>query len=506
MARCESCFEPVASGAVCAACAARTRSDIALPLGAQLQHGRYLIGRTLGDPGGFGVTYLGWDTSLERRVAIKEYFPKHLVTRAPGHTDPTPTGGSASDDYTAGLQGFLDEARRLARLDHPDIVKVHDYCEAFGTGYLVMSYYEGHDLRTHVERAGGTLDWQEAVSIMLPLLDGLAEVHRAGLIHRDIKPANVYLATLPDGRLRPILIDFGAARWATTTHELTSILTEGYAPLEQYPGCGPQGTYTDVYAAAATLYAVVSGRVPATAPSRLTHAYVAHLSDQVPGVPRRVGDAVEQALAIQAEDRPQSAEEFSRGLRAAAGVVTSRLIAPAPGGRGVPAAAGAPPAARTAPTVPPTVADASTPTEVMPRPAALRPRGGLIGYGVALAAVIVAVAMYVVNQPRTTPSGDAQARAPSTAGDSAANLEPRADGYLRDARAALAKAEYASAMASAGALHDLSLRPDAPTASRASWSAGAESIAAEIGSACATDLELNRRRGVAMPPCPARPW
>src|SRR5689334_23007398 len=173
MARCISCFGPVAEGnRLCESCARIARSEIALPLGAQLQHGRYAIGRTLGDPGGFGVTYLAWDTSLERRVAIKEFFPRHLVNRGPGQTSPALSSQAVKLEYEAGLKGFLDEARRLAGLDHPNIVKVHDYCEAFETGYLVMSYYEGHDLKQHTERAGGMLGWQEAVNLVLPLLDG----------------------------------------------------------------------------------------------------------------------------------------------------------------------------------------------------------------------------------------------------------------------------------------------------------------------------------------------
>src|SRR3990172_5719698 len=278
MDRCPSCFEPSGGGALCAGCSARSRGETALPLGHSLREGRYRIGRTLGDPGGFGITYLGWDFRL-------------------------------------GLEGFLNEARRLAKLDHPNIVKVHDYCEAHGTGYLVMNYYEGRDLSHYAKTQGGRLGWQEAMKLSVPLLDGLAEVHRAGLIHRDIKPANVYLAASPDGKGRPILIDFGAARWAATSHELTAILTEGFAPLEQYPGCGPQGPWTDIYAVAATIYALIAGQVPPSAPSRLAGAYVSHLTDLVAGVPRRLGDALEFGLAIQSEERPRSAEEVAPLLR-----------------------------------------------------------------------------------------------------------------------------------------------------------------------------------------------
>jgi serine/threonine protein kinase len=506
MTRCESCFAPETEGPLCTSCAKLVRSDIAMPLGARLQHGRYLLGRTLGDPGGFGVTYLGWDASLERRVAIKEYFPRHLVSRSRTDASASPIGGSSVDDYAAGLEGFLDEARRLAKLDHPDIVKVHDYCEANGTGYLVMNYYEGRDLRQHAERAGGTVDWQEAVSVMLPVLDGLAEVHSAGLIHRDIKPANIYLANLPDGKLRPILIDFGAARWATTTHELTSILTEGYAPLEQYPGCGPQGPYTDIYAAAATLHAVIVGRVPASAPSRLTHAYVPHLTDQVPGVPRRVGDAVEQAMSIQFDDRPQSAAEFARSLRAAAGVVNSRVIAPAPAPREAShkePASGAEPGARSAvshdtPTVPLTAASAQ-PVPGSPAGAAVRrSRSILIGYAVAAIAVVTAVALYVME-------GGGRS-APEREGTADAAIRAEAAPHAIASRSALDAGDWGKAMSAAASLRTLALRVDAAESLRNELATRADSIAAVIATACPEDRAIRLRRESNVPACPVRAW
>ncbi|MBI2796917.1 MAG: protein kinase [Gemmatimonadetes bacterium] len=322
--RCASCFTELAEDGLCAKCEGRERSEIALPLRQTLREGRYYVGRTLGDPGGFGMTYLGWDSALQRKVALKEYFPWRTAMRVPNSSQAQPMSQSVTSDYKTGLQGFLDEARRLAALDHQNVVKVLDYLEANGTGYIMMPFYEGQDLGSYLEERGGKLPWREVVDIMLPLLDGLQQVHDAGLIHRDIKPGNIYLAKGARGEARPILIDFGAARWATSTHELTAILTEGFAPLEQYPGCGAQGPTTDIYAVAATAYALISGRVPATAPARTAGFNVQPLHELAPDVPLVVSEAIDCGLSLKPDDRPQRASVFARMLRdAASGTVKS---------------------------------------------------------------------------------------------------------------------------------------------------------------------------------------
>lgn len=567
MSRCPSCFRESADGSVCAECSARSRSELALPLGATLRNDRYQIGRTLGDPGGFGVTYLGWDASLERCVAIKEYFPRHIATRAPSKGVPQPLTITAGEDFTAGLKGFLDEARRLAKLDHPNIVKVHDYCEAHGTGYLVMSYYEGRDLSDYAKSRGGRLPWQEALSLALPLLDGLAEVHRAGLIHRDIKPANVYLATTTDGKGRPILIDFGAARWASTTHELTAILTEGFAPLEQYPNCGPQGPYTDLYATAATLYALIAGVVPASAPSRLAGGYVSHLTDLVAGVPRRLGDALDQALSVQFDDRPQTAGEFARLLRAAEPASSVRVgtsaprdatrdatrdalrdtprdapseAATAPMSRkgwtavltpdGAPAEevpatrqnAALPPAPPSAAAAPSSAAAAQAMSAVSAAPGSGRTnRVPVMVGGLVLAAVVAWGAWSVAG-----PKGASQASPPPRpAADSAATSARKAAGAETPARSAastdpatevrtiLASAEqaanngrYAEAMRSLGRAHTLLADPRLTGDARTRGATRLDSLAMLVESACPTERAMQVRRGESPPACPSRSW
>ena len=166
----------------------------------------FRIERELG-AGGFGITYLARDLTLDRRVAIKEYLPRDWGTRRmDGVIGPRSTASAA--DYAWGLERFLDEARVLARLDHPNIVRVHRVIEGGGTAYIVMEYVEGRSLAEELREAGA-LPERRVRGLLGALGQGLEAVHRAGLLHRDIKPANVMLR-VSDGA--PVLIDFGAAR------------------------------------------------------------------------------------------------------------------------------------------------------------------------------------------------------------------------------------------------------------------------------------------------------
>ena len=232
---CPGCFRHKGGEvAVCPQCgydASASRSPLLLPALTRLNQ-RYLIGRTLGKPGGFGVTYLALDLTLQVKVAIKEYCPRDLVGRDTSRRTLAPHSQEDGELFQVGLQAFLDEARTLAKFDHANVVRVRDFFEANGTAYLVMDYYEGESLLEYLERHGGKLPWRAALELMLPVLDGLREVHRRGFLHRDVKPHNIYLTT----QGRPILLDFGAARQAMgeRSRSLSVILTEGYAPFEQY--------------------------------------------------------------------------------------------------------------------------------------------------------------------------------------------------------------------------------------------------------------------------------
>ena len=310
---CPGCFHEKPDTPVCPHCGydeSLKRSPLVLPHHAELNQGRYRVGRVLGKPGGFGITYLGWDERLQTKVAIKEYLPRELAGRDADHWTVAAHSGEDAAAFAFGLGKFLEEARTLARLDHPNLVRVRDFFEEHGTAYLVMDYYDGLTLAEYLTRQpGGRIGEDQAINILLPILDGLREVHAKGFLHRDIKPANIYLTA---GN-RPILLDFGAARQAMGEHSrsLSVVLSEGYAPIEQYQRNGKQGPWTDVYGAAATLYTMVTGQVPPSATDRLGQAgtlpRLEHLSP-------RAALAIHQGMTPSHDQRPASTETWHRLL------------------------------------------------------------------------------------------------------------------------------------------------------------------------------------------------
>ena len=294
----------------------------ALPLQSLLLE--YRLESVLG-AGGFGMTYLGRDTHLEKQVAIKEYLPTDISVRALDGSI-VPITGELQREYQWGLDRFILEARTLAKFSHPHIVRVNRYFQANGTGYMVMDYENGESLYQMLKR-GLQPDEARLKSILMPLLDGLEAVHAAGFLHRDIKPSNIFIRESGS----PVLIDFGAARHAIggVTKSLTSVLTPGYAPLEQYASDGNQGPWSDLYALAGVLYRVLINENPPDAVSRMK-------SDTLPGklvlARGRVSEpflrAIDWALALDEKQRPQSVQEWKRALEGRAPVPAVAGITP----------------------------------------------------------------------------------------------------------------------------------------------------------------------------------
>ena len=189
----------------------------------------YKISRVLGH-GGFGITYLALDTNLDQAVAVKVYLPGSIATRGPDH-QVLPLTPDHATDYAWGLERFISEGRTLARFDHPAIVRVLSVFEKNGTAYLVMRFERGQTLGAALKDKK-TLPEAHLINILDACMDGLDSIHRGGFIHRDIKPPNIYLRD--DGRA--VLIDFGSARQALSDHTqtLTTLVSPGYAPFEQY--------------------------------------------------------------------------------------------------------------------------------------------------------------------------------------------------------------------------------------------------------------------------------
>lgn len=274
--------------------------------------GKYLVGRGLGH-GGFGTTYIARDQVLGIKLAIKEYLPQDCASRQPGTNVVTPYSGQGGTRFTEGLESFLQEARTLARFDGaPNIVGVRDFFTENGTAYLVMNYLEGITLKQYLVRSGGKpVPFDKMLGILLPIMDTLRTVHAAGLLHRDISPDNIFLTT--SGQVT--LIDFGAARQSMNVQQSMSvILKPGYAPEEQYRSRGRQGPWTDIYALGATMYRTLTGRIPPESLERQKQDCLVPPSRLGIRIPAYAEAAILRAMAVRAEDRFQTVDEFRAAL------------------------------------------------------------------------------------------------------------------------------------------------------------------------------------------------
>ncbi len=275
----------------------------------------YTIDRVLGQ-GGFGITYLAHDRNLDRSVAIKEYLPTSFAYRREDYSV-KPITGDHRESFAWGLNSFQKEAQTLARFSHPNIVRVNSVFEANNTAYMVMEYEHGQSLAALYKNTEKQRDQSLIEQIFFPIFDGLKEIHKFGFIHRDIKPANIYIR---DDET-PVLIDFGSARQTSQQQdsEMTSLVSQGYTPLEQYStSYGAQGPWTDIYALAATIFEGIVGGRPAESLSRsacLLRAkpdLVVPLSTQdYPAFSQQFLDAVFIGLKLEPEARPKSIENWS---------------------------------------------------------------------------------------------------------------------------------------------------------------------------------------------------
>ena len=284
---------------------------------------KYLIGLALGQ-GGFGITYLAWDIYLDRKLAVKEYFPRELSYRKTGSSIVSLHSGDLTKQYDYGLEKFLAEAKTLAIFEnHPNIVTVRDFFKGNDSAYLVMNYLDGMTFCDYLSRKGEKLPFQEAVQVILPVLDALTAIHGKGLLHRDISPDNIFITV--DGRV--ILLDFGAARHALgeKAKNLSIILKPGYAPEEQYRSRGNQGPWSDIYAAAATVYRAITGRMPPESLDRLSDDPLIRPSHLGVEINQAAEESLLKALAVKAEHRYQAVADFQNALWATLSETEGRI-------------------------------------------------------------------------------------------------------------------------------------------------------------------------------------
>jgi serine/threonine protein kinase len=296
----------------------------ALPAGTRLR-GEFEILRVLG-VGGFGIVYLAMDHALERLVALKEYMPTMMAGRGQG-TQVSLRASMHQETFNLGLRSFVNEAKLLARFNHPSLVKVYQFWEANATAYMAMPYYAGRtlrDTRRSMHQAPSETWLRELVD---PLLGAMEVLHRENVYHRDIAPDNILLPA--DGP--PVLLDFGAARSVIGDHtqSLTAVLKPSYAPIEQYANVGHlrQGAWTDLYALGAVLHFVVMGRPPSPSAARAIHDEQPLLhtlgSAHTGSMPAKILRAIDWALTVHPHTRPQSVQEFRDAL-------DGRVIPPEP--------------------------------------------------------------------------------------------------------------------------------------------------------------------------------
>jgi serine/threonine protein kinase len=407
--------------------------------------------------GGFGVVYRAREAHLQRTVAIKEYLPAAMATRdeqgrvvlrSPDH----------ANAFAMGLQSFINEARLLARFDHPSLVRVFRFWEDNGTAYMVMPCYEGQTLYAARKALEGPPDEAWLRALMDPLLGALDCLHREQVFHRDVAPDNILLiadADAPTG-LRPVLLDFGAARRVITDHtqSLTAILKPSFAPIEQYAETSQlrQGPWTDLYALAAVLHYCITGRTPVPATARTVHDDLVPLTQMSAALAQDFGRqyspallaTIDHGLAVRPDQRLASVAAWRLSLTRTevppaqaweALQPTTVALAPPPSAASLPAASSPQPSA-TEPFMPTMLMSGSPPGSASGRatgdagadsdatmsPSAAR---GLIWAGAVLGlSAIVAVSAWSLKRTAKPMDDQVAASAPASATQVAAVSQP----------------------------------------------------------------------------------
>ena len=303
-----------------------------LPPGTPLLHGQYTISRFI-NSGGFGITYLAKD-SLDRDVVIKECYVDAFCRRT--RTIVSARSRAHQNEMKSIIRHFIQEARSLSKLRHPNIVGVHQVFEDNDTAYMAIDFVNGRDLADIIDDPQASLTPGQIVMMTRKLLSAVGYVHEHGLLHRDISPDNILLNA--DGE--PVLIDFGAAREHVPEtgrkHSALRVVKDGYSPQEFYIAGSEQGPWSDLYALAATLYHVIKGEAPVNGQERLAaiadqrpDPYVP-LAGKIEGYPAGFLEAVDQALNTKPSRRLQSAADWIDLLDGKAAPVHEKAAAFAP--------------------------------------------------------------------------------------------------------------------------------------------------------------------------------
>ena len=313
--RCLGCMEEI-PGYPCTNCGFDPRvtpaSSYVLPLGCVL-NGHYVVGKVLGQ-GGFGITYVGFDLNLERKVAIKEFYPKGHASRYTSATTllQWPEDPQSQSFRKSGMEAFLREAQKMVKVeDIPEVVRIRECFHENGTAYIVMDYIQGKTLLSTLKEKG-PMTWEQAKDIFYPAIAAMEKVHQAGMVHRDLSPDNLMLT---DRGVR--ILDLGAAKDLTASSGVSSaqVAKSGFSPFEQYTQSGGSGTWSDVYAMAATIYYTLTGILPPNATDRMEEDTLDWTKLSQREVPAHVVSTLQKAMHITAKGRTQTMAELLSGLQ-----------------------------------------------------------------------------------------------------------------------------------------------------------------------------------------------
>lgn len=287
-----------------------------LPDGTRLLKGQYEILYPL-QQGGFGITYVARD-SLDRQVVIKECFPARICERVGDEV--RPISAMFEPLFLTLKQQFIREARRMATLRHPNIVAVHQVFEENNSAYMALDYVVGIDLITVLEEEPARLTPAFVEGALRQALAALGHIHGQGLLHRDIAPDNIRVGAGD----QITLIDFGASCERTTNREVADntppAVKDGYSPHEFYRSSAVQDFCSDLYSLGATFYHLITGEAPMSAfVRRMAIASGAEdphrpLAQGEWGFGHHLLASIDQALAVEKEDRPQSVADWLAAL------------------------------------------------------------------------------------------------------------------------------------------------------------------------------------------------
>ncbi len=271
----------------------------------------YRLDSVLGG-GGFSVVYLATDLSNNEPLVIKEYFPSKLATRDK-NLRVIAANKASEKHFRQGRKLFFQEASILASLNHPNVVEILGFCQAYGTIYTAMRYEKGLSLQAYIKKQGKGRSERFIMNVFMPILKGLKAVHEIGLLHLDIKPGNIYLRQSNE----PVLLDFGAAHKLRLSagSRLFPVVSHGFSPPEQTRKNANLGPWTDLYAIGASMRACIEAKPPTPAKDRMNnktlmpaaHCYNKHYSEDFL-------NAIDWAMSLEGEDRPQSIYDFLNTL------------------------------------------------------------------------------------------------------------------------------------------------------------------------------------------------